>query len=101
LIFTQGFAWSLLGCLLAPSELGSFAFVAAFILLGGEMVRAIGIYGMKDVSLRKKYWALLLRGAFAFVVWLASFIPQRIRWRGQEFRVRDRRLVAVEPRQSP
>jgi len=98
LIFTQGFAWSLVGCLLAPSELSSFAFPAAFVLLGGEMIRAIGIYGMKDNSLRKKYWALTLRGAFAFVVWLASLFPQRIRWRGQEFRVRDKRLVPVEQR---
>jgi len=98
LIFTQGFAWSLVGCLLAPSELSSFAFPAAFVLLGGEMIRAIGIYGMKDNSLRKKYWALTLRGAFAFVVWLASFFPQRIRWRGQEFRVRDKRLIPVEQR---
>jgi ceramide glucosyltransferase len=98
LIFTQGFAWSLLGCLLAPSELLSFACVAAYVLLGGEIVRTIGIYGMKDNSLRKKNGALFLRGAFAFAVWLASFLPQRIRWREQEFRVRDKRLVALRPR---
>lgn len=101
LIFTQGLAWSLVGCLLAPTELASFAYVAAFFLLGGELVRAIGIYGMKDHSLRKKHWALLLRGAFAFVVWLTSFLPQRIRWREQQFRVRAKRLVPVAPRQLP
>jgi ceramide glucosyltransferase len=101
LIFTQGLAWSLLGCALAPTELTSFAYIAAFVLLGGEMVRAIGIYGMKDISLRKKHWALVLRGAFAFVVWLISFFPQRIRWREQQFRVRDKRLVAIAPRQLP
>ena len=97
LLFTQGFAWSLIGCLLAPSEILSFAYVAAYILLGGEIIRTIGIYGMKDHALRKKNGALLLRGAFAFVVWLVSFLPQRIRWREQEFRVRDKRLVAVRP----
>jgi hypothetical protein len=91
----------LVGCLLAPTELTSFAYVAAFFLLGGELVRAIGIYGMKDHSLRKKHWALLLRGAFAFVVWLTSFLPQRIRWREQQFRVRAKRLVPVAPRQLP
>ena len=101
LIFTQGLAWSLLGFLLAPSDLTSFAYIAAFVLLGGELVRAIGIYGMKDNSLRKKYLALVLRGVFAFVVWVASFFPQQIRWREQQFRVRDKRLVAVAPRQSP
>ena len=101
LIFTQGLAWSLLGFLLAPSALLSFAYAVAFVLLCGELNRTIGIYGMKDNSLRKKHWALVLRGAFAFVVWLASFFPQRIRWREQEFRVRKKRLVAVEPRHSP
>jgi len=101
LIFTQGFAWSLLGCLLAPTGLASLAYIAAFILLEGEMIRAIGIYGMKDISLRKKYLALLLRRAFAFVVWLASFFPQRIRWREQEFQVRAKRLVPIAPRQLP
>jgi ceramide glucosyltransferase len=101
LIFTQGLAWALLGCALAPSELSSFVYIAAFILLDGEMIRAIGIYGMKDISLRKKHWALTLRGEFAFIVWVTSFFPQRIRWREQMFRVRNKRLVAVEPRQSP
>ena len=97
LIFTQGFAWSLLGLLLAKSELGAFAYLAGYILLGGEMVRAVGIYGMHDTSLRKKTRALSLRGLFAFVVWVASFFPQRIRWRGQAFRVREKRLVPAEP----
>ena len=42
-----------------------------------------------------KFWMLPLRDAFAFFVWLASFFPQRIHWRGQQFRVRKKRLVAV------
>ncbi|MGA8224418.1 MAG: bacteriohopanetetrol glucosamine biosynthesis glycosyltransferase HpnI [Candidatus Acidiferrales bacterium] len=95
LIFTQGLAWSLVGLLLAPSWLAGFGYVVAYVLLSGELVRAVGIYGMQDVSLRKKDVALWLRGGFAFVVWVASFFPQRIRWRGQEFRVRDKRLVAI------
>jgi ceramide glucosyltransferase len=97
LIFTQGAAWTLAGIFLATSELGSFAYLAAYILLGGELVRAIGIYGMRDTSLRKKIAALSLRGIFAFAVWVASFFPQRIRWRGQAFRVRDRKLVPLTP----
>jgi hypothetical protein len=40
-----------------------------------------------------------LRDAFAFVVWVASFFPQRIHWRGQEFYVRDKRLVSTAPRE--
>jgi ceramide glucosyltransferase len=95
LIFTQGLAWSLVGILLAPSLLVGFGYFAGYVLLSGELVRAVGIYGMQDISLRKKDWALLLRGGFAFFVWMASFFPQSIRWRGQEFRVREKRLVPV------
>lgn len=97
LIFTQGAAWTLAGISLATSDLGSIAYLVAYFLLGGELMRAIGIYGMGDSSLRNKPGALSLRGIFAFIVWVASFFPQRIRWRGQEFRVRDRKLVPLTP----
>jgi hypothetical protein len=43
---------------------------------------------------------LVPRDAFAFIVWVASFFPQRIHWRGREFRVRDRRLVPSVSRRS-
>jgi len=49
---------------------------------------------------RRKQWMLPVRDAFAFVVWLASFVPQRIRWRDREFYVRKKRLVPVSPRNS-
>jgi hypothetical protein len=48
---------------------------------------------MQDHALRAKLALLPVRDAFAFGVWLASFFPQRIRWRDKEFYVRDRRLV--------
>jgi hypothetical protein len=50
---------------------------------------------MQDRELRTKLALLPVRDAFAFVVWLTSFFPQRIRWRGKQFYIRDRRLVAV------
>jgi len=33
------------------------------------------------------------------VVWVGSFFSQRIHWRGQEFYVRDKRLVSTAPRE--
>jgi hypothetical protein len=48
---------------------------------------------------RKHMELLPLRDAFAFIVWVASFFPQRIHWRGREFYVRDKRLVPTAPRQ--
>jgi hypothetical protein len=63
------------------------------------MARTVGVWGMQDRELRARLGLLPVRDAFAFVVWLASFFPQRIHWRGKEFYIRERRLVTV-PNQS-
>ena len=41
---------------------------------------------------------LPLRDAVAFFIWLWSFFPQRIHWRGQDFYIRDKQLVPVSSR---
>jgi ceramide glucosyltransferase len=93
LIFTQGLPWTILAVLIAPSAAIALAYVAAYVVLRSEMARNVGVWGMQDHALRAKLALLPVRDAFAFVVWLASFFPQRIRWRDKEFYVRDRRLV--------
>ena len=95
LIFTQGLPWTVLAASLAPSAAIAFAYVAAYVVLRSEMARTVGVWGMRDDALRRKLALLPVRDAFGFLVWLASFFPQRIRWRGKEFYVRNRRLVAA------
>jgi ceramide glucosyltransferase len=98
LIFSQGLPWTVLAAFLAPSAAIAAAYVAAYVLLRGSMAWFVGASEMRDRLVRRKFWALPLRDAFAFLVWLASFFPQRIHWRGQQFLVRNKRLVAVSPR---
>ena len=93
LIFTQGLPWTILAALVAPSLTIALAYVAAYVVLRSEMARNVGVWGMQDRALRAKLVLLPVRDAFAFVVWLASFFPQRIRWRDKEFYVRNRRLI--------
>jgi ceramide glucosyltransferase len=93
LIFTQGLPWMILAVLIAPSAAIALAYVAAYVVLRSEMARNVGAWGMQDHALHAKLALLPVRDAFAFVEWLASFFPQRIRWRDKEFYVRDRRLV--------
>jgi ceramide glucosyltransferase len=95
MIFTHGIAWAVLGMCLAPTALVAFFYAAGYILLSSEVLRTVGVWGMRDVSLWRKQYLLPLRDAFAFVVWVASFFPQRIYWRGREFYVRERKLVEV------
>ena len=75
---------------------GALAFAAAYSLLRVEVALGVGARGMGDTLVRRKQWMLPMRDAFAFVVWLASFFPQRIHWRGQRFYVRKKRLVRAE-----
>ena len=96
LIFTQGLPWTILSALLAPSVPIALAYIATYVVLRSEMARNVGVWGIQDRALRAKLALLPVRDAFAFLVWLASFFPQRIRWRGREFYVRNRRLVPVD-----
>jgi len=95
LIFTQILVWSLAAFILAQSRLVGLGFLAMYILLRNEMALSAGARGMKNKLVRAKIGILWLRDLFAFVVWAASFFPQRIHWRERQFYVRDKRLVPV------
>jgi len=95
LIFTQGLFWTLAGIFLAHSGLGALGFIAGYALLRFDMALSVGARGMADKLVRRRLWMLPLRDAFSFIVWVVSFFPQRIHWRGREFYVRARRLVPI------
>ena len=99
LIFTHGLVWAIVGISVAQSWFAVFAFAAGYSLLRYEMALATGARGMRDTLVRRKLWMLPLRDGFAFVVWIVSFVPQRIHWRGREFYVVNKRLVPVTPRE--
>jgi ceramide glucosyltransferase len=114
MVFSHGLPWALLGALLAPSALAAssyaayaapvaasrivgWSYIAAYAVLRTAVALAVGARGMRDPLVTRKLWMLSLRDVFAFVVWVASFFPQRIHWRGQQFYVRDKRLVPAAP----
>lgn len=99
LLFSQGLPWALFAAAIAPSAAISLAYLAAYVILRLGVAWIVGACGMRDSSVLRNLWLLPLRDAFAFIVWLASFFPQRIHWRNQEFFVRDKRLVPIVPRQ--
>jgi ceramide glucosyltransferase len=99
LIFTQGLPLALLAALFARSAAWAVTWVLGYLVLRGFSAWVIGVAGMRDTLSRQKMELLPVRDVFAFVVWVASFFPQRIHWRGQEFYVRDKRLVSTAPRE--
>ena len=98
LIFTQALPWALLGAAIAPSGAVAIGYLAAYFVFRFAMAVAIGGGEMRDSLVMRKMWMLPLRDALAFSVWVVSFFPQRIHWRGQEFNVRNKRLVAAPSR---
>ena len=101
LIFSQGLPWALLGAALARTPAGAVGYIAAYLIFRIAMAAVVaGSTAMGDILVLKQIWLLPIRDAFAFVVWLASFFPQRIHWRDREFYVRNKRLVPAPPRRA-
>jgi ceramide glucosyltransferase len=98
LIFSQGLPWALLAAAIAPSAAVAAGYIAAYVVLRSSVALVVGAWGMQDSLAWRRLWLLPLRDAFAFIVWVASFFPQRIHWRDREFYVREKRLVPVSPR---
>ena len=95
LLFTQGLPWTLLAMLVAPSQWIAAAYLLAYFLLRFVMAWTVGVWGVGDEVLRKKIWLLPVRDAIHFVVWLASFTSNHIRWGQVEYAIREGRMVPV------
>lgn len=97
LIFTQGLPWTVLAACLSPSLLWAAGFVAAYLIFRTGLVWTMGIWGLRDDVLKRRWWLVPLWDAFAFVLWLNSLVWSRVRWQGVEYRVSGGRLIPVAP----
>ncbi len=95
LLLTQGLPWTLLAALVAPARWAAISYLLAYVLLRFVMAWTVGVWGVEDEVLRKKIWLVPLRDALYFVIWLASFGSNRIRWGSAEYLVRDGQMVPV------
>ncbi|HTV58608.1 MAG TPA: bacteriohopanetetrol glucosamine biosynthesis glycosyltransferase HpnI [Verrucomicrobiae bacterium] len=98
MIFSMGLPWAALAAAVAPRGTVAAEYLAGYLVLRTWVAWQVGVVGMNDPLVANKLWMLPIRDAFAFLVWVASFFPQRIHWRGREFFVREKRLVAAPPR---
>jgi len=97
LVFTQGLAWSLVAVAVRPLAWVAALYLGAYLALRTAMVWVIGIQGLKQKSLWKKLPLLPIWDSLAFFIWLISFGRSTIRWRDQEYFIRDGRLVPATP----
>ena len=95
LLFTQGLPWALLATFVAPAKWIAGAYLLAYLILRFAMAWTVGIWGVQDEVLRRKVWLVPLRDAIHFVVWLASFGSNHIRWGNMEYAIREGQMVSI------
>src|SRR5437899_11568660 len=93
LLFTQGLPWTLLAILVAPSNWIAVAYPFSYFTLRYAMAWTVGVWGIGDEVLRRKIWIIPLRDAIHFVVWLASFGSNHVRWDNVEYAIREGHMV--------
>jgi len=97
LLLTQGLPWSIAAIAIHPSIGVAFSYLGAYFALRIAMTWMIGVWGLKRPSLWKNMPLLVVWDAMAFVMWLTSFLRNSIRWRGDEFYIRNGMLVPASP----
>ena len=98
LLFTQGLPWALLTAIVAPAKWIAGVYLVAYLILRFAMAWTVGIWGVRDEVLRRKAWLVPLYDAIHFVVWLASFGSNHIRWGNVEYVIRKGRMVPIRGR---
>ncbi|MGA8491389.1 MAG: glycosyltransferase [Terriglobales bacterium] len=97
LLLTQGLPWSLAAIAIHPSAGVALGYLGAYLGLRFAMTSTVGIWGLKQTSLWKKFGLIPVWDAMAFFIWLTSFSRNSIRWRDGEYYIRDGQLVPVNP----
>ncbi len=95
LLFTQELPWVVLASIVAPAKWIAIAYLIGYLILRVAMAWIVGVWGVGDEVLRRKIWLLPLRDAIYFVVWLASFGSNRVKWGDQEYEVRRGQMIPV------
>lgn len=93
LLLTQGLPWSIIAVAIHPSWTVALAYFGSYCLLRLAMAWSIGVWGLRRRGLMKQIWLIPLWDAVACLLWLASFVRNRLRWRGGEYYIRDGMLV--------
>jgi ceramide glucosyltransferase len=98
MLFTHGLPWAIAAACVAPSVAIAASYLAGYFVLRFAMAWAVGVWGLRDPILRRRFWLLPVRDLLSFFVWLASFGMNRIEWRGSFFTLEKGRMIPVTPR---
>lgn len=93
LLFTWGLPWSLIAVASRPTAAIAAAYVGGYLACRVLIAWLIGVHGLRQKGLWRKFVLIPFWDAMAFVVWLVSFARGYIRWRGVDYDLRSGQLV--------
>jgi ceramide glucosyltransferase len=95
LIFTLGLPWALLAVALRPTPAIIAAYLGGYLLVRSLLTLLIGSWGLRQPGVWAKLALIPLWDAMACLIWLLSFARRSIRWRGQDYLIRNGELVPI------
>src|SRR5712664_2912164 len=101
MLFAHGLPWVILAAMVAASSgwtMLAASYLLAYLILRLGLAYIAGVWGLRDRKIAAKLWLAPVRDAVSAAVWFAGFFTDRIRWRGLEYRVRNRLLEPLEAR---
>lgn len=101
LLFTHGLPWSIAAALALPSWPVAAGYLGSYFLLRSAIVWSIGVRGLKQRVSWKEIALIPVWDTLAFAIWLISFGRKTVRWRNNDYYIRDGMLVPVEPAATP
>ncbi len=97
LIFTHGLPWCLAAIAIQPSLPVAAGYLGTYFLFRSAIAWMIGVRGLKQSVPWKKLALIPVWDAMAFVIWLISFGRKSVRWRDNDYCIRDGMLVPLAP----
>ena len=93
LLLTWGLPWAFVAVAVRPSPAVAAVYFGSYLACRILIAWLIGVHGLKQKGLWKKFVLIPFWDAMAFVVWLVSFFRGYIRWRGVDYDLRAGQLV--------
>lgn len=97
LLFTHGLPWCVAAALVEPSWPVAAGFLGTYFLMRSAIMMSIGVRGLKQRVSWKELALIPVWDALAFAIWLISFGRKSVRWRNNDYYIRDGMLVPVTP----
>jgi len=95
LVTTFGFAWALLAVVVGQGARWSWMFLGLSFAVRMSMAFAVGVRALRDPDLVPWLWLIPLRDLLAVLIWVGSLFGNKVRWRGEAFRLKKGKLLKI------